>query len=187
MITKEAIEAGVEAFDAAFNGSPNSTDLVTTILTAALAAMPATAVRVKALEWVNVVIGDGSPFRQQTWTSDRYQIVESPSGKFDLRHGAYAVCDTLEAAKAAAQADYEARILSALAHPPAKREVGETAPPDTPAPQSHVRVTDLHVEAAKLALVKHSVLMPTDAAIRDMLAAAASLDVPRSTTEGSEG
>lgn len=70
------------------------------------------------------------------------------------------------------------------AHPPAKREAGETAAPDTPSPQSHLRVTDLHVEAAKLALVKHSVLMPTDAAIRDMLAAAASLDMPRATTEG---
>lgn len=58
--------------------------------------------------------------------------------------------------------------------------------PAPPPPQSHVRVTDLHVEAAKLALVKHSVLMPTDAAIRDMLAAAASLNVSRTTTEGSD-
>lgn len=59
-------------------------------------------------------------------------------------------------------------------------------PEDTQPPQQNLRVTDLHVEAAKLALVKHSVLMPTDAAIRDMLAAAASLNVSRTTTEGSD-
>lgn len=38
--TVEMIEAGCAAFESAFNGSPNSTELVTTILVAALAAMP---------------------------------------------------------------------------------------------------------------------------------------------------
>lgn len=81
-------------------------------------APPASPVRVKVreLEWVMHVIGDGTPLRQNTWAADKYyyQIVESPSGKFDLRRGTYAICDTLEAAKAAAQSDYERRILSAL-------------------------------------------------------------------------
>lgn len=74
-------------------------------------------VKVKPLEWRHEIIGCGTPLRQSSWSADRYQIVESPSGKFDLRLGAYAICNTLEEAKAAAQTDYESRIVSALEVP----------------------------------------------------------------------
>lgn len=141
---------------------------------------------VKPLEWREG--WGGSEDDLVEWVADTpwSRIFASVAGYRDLNGKAYErhadVPDELRLRlQAEAQAHYERRILSALAHPPAKREAGETAPPE-----SHVRVTDLHVEAAKLALVKHSVLMPTDAAIRDMLAAAASLNVSRTTTEGSD-
>jgi hypothetical protein len=41
-----------------------------------------------------------------------------------------------------------------------------------------MRITDLHLEAAKLAVVKYSVPLPPNEAMRDMLAAAISLGVP---------
>lgn len=53
-----------------------------------------------------------------------FTLVASGAQKTD--GGSYKCAD---AAKAAAQADYERRILSALAHPPAKREAGETLKP----------------------------------------------------------
>lgn len=71
-------------------------------------------ISVKALEWTQDVFGDGTCLRQNVWFADRYQIVESPSGKYDLRSGTYAICDTLDEAKSVAQADYSARIMSAI-------------------------------------------------------------------------
>lgn len=48
-ITEEMIGAGVSAFESAFNGSPNSTEMVTTILSAALSAIePAGVVKPEA-------------------------------------------------------------------------------------------------------------------------------------------
>ena len=39
------------------------------------------------------------------------------------------------------ESSYRAMLAAALAHPPAKREAGETAAPDTPAPESQTLVT----------------------------------------------
>jgi len=124
-ITKEAIEAGVAAFESTFNGSPNSTEMVTTILTAALAAMPGPAVKVKPLEWVDRAAADGNSRNSYADTSvGSYEAFELnmnvPSGPVTVfgwsgipwkkdQH-----VESFEAAKAAAQADYEARILSAI-------------------------------------------------------------------------
>jgi hypothetical protein len=85
------------------------------MVSAALSALDQpSGVRVKKLEWRERAIGDGTPLRQMSWEADIYQIVQSPSGNYDLRRGTYAICETIEAAKAAAQAHHDARILSAL-------------------------------------------------------------------------
>jgi hypothetical protein len=91
---------------------------------AALAAAPkADGVRVKALEWSD----QGSTLIAQT-AFGGYQIDRFPNngfGPFHILHGDSFLshADTLEAAKAAAQADYEARILSAIeAAPKAEQE-----------------------------------------------------------------
>ncbi len=89
-------------------------NLEAAIEAALAAALEQPAVHVKPLEWNFHVIGDGSVLRQNSWVSDRYQIIASLSGKYDLRGGAYKLCDTLEEAQAAAQSDYERRILRAI-------------------------------------------------------------------------
>lgn len=60
------------------------------------------------LNWTHGVIGDGTPLRQNEWTAGPYQIVESPSGSFDLRRGAFAVRWSLGDAMEFAQAHYDA-------------------------------------------------------------------------------
>jgi len=88
---------------------------------------------VKPLEWRHSIIGEFTPLELNAWSSDSafqseaYRIVESPSGRYDLHRGAYAICETLDEAKAAAQADYERRILSAI----------EPAPPPIPTIPGH--------------------------------------------------
>lgn len=72
MITKEMVEAGVAAFESAFNGSPNSTEMVTTILNAAFAAMPGPAVKVKPLEW--------SKYGEAAGFDCRYNVYETGYG-----------------------------------------------------------------------------------------------------------
>lgn len=130
-VTKEMIEAGWNAL------VPTSRHLyidkadVETILTAALSAAPQAVV--KPLEWND---------RRDDHTVFRIVQVAVILGADDLdglnymvlgpdRHGLYEVvfgnkiimsCGSEEAAKAAAQADYERRILSALTTPPAQAE-----------------------------------------------------------------
>ena len=85
-------------------------------------------VKVKALEWrktTHVTTDDdggpmeGVPRKLNAWVSEHYKIIQQPGihGLFILRgksDGVGLVVGTIEAAKSAAQADYEARILSAV-------------------------------------------------------------------------
>jgi len=77
-------------------------------------------VKVKALEWREDKLQDG----RKKWLSSEEVITEThPSWENQGFHLFYAAktFDTLEAAKAAAQADYEARILSAIDVSPSPR------------------------------------------------------------------
>lgn len=89
--------------------------------------IPLDAVRVKPLEWEE---SEGNFPSQRVWSFDALKwmwIVQNDGGNFvwceDVTpswapaSNVRGVFPTLEAAKAAAQADYEARILSALALP----------------------------------------------------------------------
>lgn len=83
-------------------------------------------IQIKLLEWSEVVIGTW-------WIADAYRIEEFDGGGFAARVSdpqsrafrtiAYGV--PFEAAKAACQADFNARILSALTHPAGETERGE--------------------------------------------------------------
>jgi hypothetical protein len=66
--------------------------------------------RVKALEW------ESDPRWKGTLWAHGYQLNDQGGGEWLMTtpEGNDAVCSTLEAAKAAAQADYAARILAAL-------------------------------------------------------------------------
>jgi len=103
-------------------------------------------VRVKALEWregtYTTTDDDGGPMegiprKLYAWRSEGYTIIRQSGadGLFILRgkaDGVGLIVATLEKAKAAAQADYERRVLSALTP-----EQGETAP--SPGSHSHSR------------------------------------------------
>lgn len=79
-------------------------------LQAAIAAAMMEAV--KPLEWFN--IGSLGDIRAQSIVG-RYEIIAQPNGSYSLIIGARSFWnETLAAAKSAAQADYQARILSAL-------------------------------------------------------------------------
>lgn len=120
MITKEAIEAARKAI-LEHDYSPYTQDGLSAILTAAFAAMPVPAVRVKPLEWR---LEDERDADFPRWNAEWNGIVFSV---FKAWWGSKSKCGfvgggdfhhTEEAAKAAAQADYEARILSALTPTP---------------------------------------------------------------------
>ena len=117
MITKEAIEAGVAAID-----RPIHPDDVERILVAALAAMPGPAVKVKPLEWS--LCDDGETY-EATSVLGRYAwwpgYFLSP-----MLHDRKKAVDP----SAAAQADYEARILSALTPAPDLAAENESLPQD---------------------------------------------------------
>lgn len=128
MITKEAIEAARSAIRY-LNGpdTPWSDEQVSAVITAALAAMPAQRMLVKPLEWHAITSPreDGPP--EETGDIEANTMI-----------GEYSVCldedeavsdtplccwgpvecighfDDFEAAKAAAQADYDRRIMAAL-------------------------------------------------------------------------
>jgi len=113
MITKEAIESGWKA-------APGLTmTQIERILTAALAAMPGPAVKVKPLEWV---LYRTKGYWCANTTAGRYIAWEIEDGALFCWNPEANSSDTvyrsLQAAKAAAQADYEARILSALTPAP---------------------------------------------------------------------
>ena len=78
------------------------------------AELTARGVRVKPLEWRKCKVWGDTVFR-----ADWYDIWARSDGRFGLEGAANGFTDftaypTLEAAKAAAQADYEARICAAL-------------------------------------------------------------------------
>ena len=121
MITKEAIEAACAALNKRDRGNAISIPDVVAILTAAFAAMPGPAVRVKALEWRKDRTAKALGATWMVWPySDPlndglgnwlWQCTDAPphtSGR----------CHNEEEAHASAQADYEARIRSALTPAP---------------------------------------------------------------------
>lgn len=85
-----------------------------------LATLPAAQVTVKPLEWRD----DGTNGHETDHAFGFYEVYPSPEGDMLSRDGVDSgVFPTIEAAKAAAQADYDARIRSALTvmpHDPAK-------------------------------------------------------------------
>ena len=92
----------------------------------AIAALPAVQVGVKPLEWGVTAKREWTALGAAGYSS----IVEtlSPKGKFhEVIHAFGVLHDTLEAAKAAAQADYEARIRSALTVQPAPAQTPDVA------------------------------------------------------------
>ena len=97
------------------------------VCTEAIAALPAVAPGVRALEWEESVKGRWIGTAPVKLGNLAFWIFQSENGY--LRHiaGQGAVTSpTLEAAKAAAQADYEARILAAIDTPaPAMGELAE--------------------------------------------------------------
>ena len=83
---------------------------------AAINALPAVQVGVKPLEWEE----RGTDFWRALGTDRVYEVIALADGRFFLTNGPrLSDYPTLEAAKAAAQADYDARIRSALTVQPA--------------------------------------------------------------------
>lgn len=84
--------------------------------------MEATTVKVKPLEWEYFFYASGA--KAQVWNGANYLITKSWDGRYEVSasypgysagiQGIERFHPTLDAAKAAAQADYEARILSAI-------------------------------------------------------------------------
>ncbi len=88
----------------------------------AIAALPAQGVRVRPLEWIDF---EGRGAKAQAWSEANYMIQRWSDGRYEINasypgygtfiEGTDRFYPTLNAAKAAAQADYERRILAALA------------------------------------------------------------------------
>lgn len=94
----------------------------TAILRSLYAAPETASFRVKPLEWSEE---EGGEFIAQSPVGWFHIGMPASSWNLTTPQGEVLSHGSLEAAKAAAFADYERRILSALAHPPAKREAGE--------------------------------------------------------------
>jgi hypothetical protein len=129
-------------------------DLAEAITREVIAALPAVApgVRVKPLVWIDFE-GKGAKapawneanYMIQLWSDGRYEISASYPGYSTFIEGTDRWYDTLDAAKAAAQADYERRIITALDTPaPAMGELVEAAKADP-------RVVQLEAEIKALA------------------------------------
>lgn len=136
-VTEEMIEAGLDAFYQGTTAAPEAARrIVARILTAALSLQP-NAVKVRELVWDEPKKPDlycSYDYTKANGAGLIYQI-EWKSWKDYPGYCVYAgenmvgTFDTLEAAKSAAQADYTARIMSAL-------DVAEVK--ETPAPSQHV-------------------------------------------------
>ncbi|WP_435654979.1 hypothetical protein [Brucella pituitosa] len=121
LVSEQVVQAALEVIE---NGHEITEDYMLSALTAALPFL--TGVKVKALEWQEEsgLSAAGSTFKAAAGTIGYRIFQQSPKHKlrFLVRtlgatsHPDNIVCeaDTLVAAKSAAQADYEARILSAL-------------------------------------------------------------------------
>ena len=89
-------------------------------------ALPAVQVTVKPLEWVDFAdrgakaqAWNYANYTLQKWSDGRWELGASYSGYTTSIYGIDRFYPTIEAAKAAAQADYEARIRSAMTVTPA--------------------------------------------------------------------
>lgn len=117
----------------------------------AIAALPAQGVRVRPLEWIDFE-GRGAKaqawneanYMIQLWSDGRYEISASYPGYSTFIEGTDRFYPSLDAAKAAAQADYERRILAALDTP---------APAQTDAVEALVKAAEEAEEV--LRLVEH--------------------------------
>lgn len=131
MITKEAIEAACAVLNERDKGNAINIPDVVAMLTAAFAAMPGPAV--KKLEWRLEDERDADfPRWNAEWNGIVFSVFKAWWGSKnkwgfvgggDFHH-------TEEAAKAAAQSDYEARILSAITPAPDLASENESLPQD---------------------------------------------------------
>lgn len=96
--------------------------------------------RVRELEWALKPLEALSPDQYMKVHDAAILAYESNTPS----HYRYSAVGLRRAVDAAFQA------FAALAHPPAKREAGETAAPDTPSPSSHVSVPDTATIAAHM-------------------------------------
>lgn len=122
------------------------------ILDAAIRSLPARGVGVKPLVWTETTSGTS---RFPAWKSDAGLLVDSlNSGQFTYRGQGY---PTLDAAKAAAQADYEARILAALEPAPTAAEAREAFAWQSTTEAFMPLVTDARYRKFSPAVQKHYV------------------------------
>jgi len=120
VVTNEMIEAFIEDVKDGYadvGGAGNYEFFIDGIvnvreaLTAALAVAPG--VEVKPLEWKDVEFPDGMGSKA-TEPHSAWYFVNPHNGGWRIHFGTEETYPTLEAAKAAAQVDYTARIMSAL-------------------------------------------------------------------------
>lgn len=111
-VTDDMVQRMKDAVEGECDGLAIDDNQAKAILDYVLSAAPS-GVEVKALEWEEC--------SDRCWDADGmgklYRVMKRVDGTAKLKHGVYdggVEYNTLEAAKAAAQADYEARILSAL-------------------------------------------------------------------------
>ena len=110
-----------------------------------LRALPAVQVAVKPLEWVDFAdrgakaqAWNDANYMIQKWSDGRWEISASYPGHSTALYGIDRFHPTIEAAKAAAQADYEARIRSSLTAQPS---------PDVAAPADALEWAMSHVSS----------------------------------------
>lgn len=138
-IPEEAVKAAQEATEGGFGITD---DYMIAALTAAMPFLQG--VKVKALEWED---GEYNSKFNSEFIGYEIQACDDDTGKhyaMRVNHygSTYARRDTLEAAKAAAQADYEARILSAIEVSPSLRAQTLEALKRTPAIEALTPTTD---------------------------------------------
>lgn len=118
-VPQEAVKAAAKCYlERAVSINETASSLAHAMLTAALPYLPqGVGVKVKPLEWGKSSIGERD--KAQTVVGS-YFIGDPAPGSYNVLFdndqitALLTVCPSLEAAKSAAQADYEARILSAL-------------------------------------------------------------------------
>lgn len=112
-------EKALEAATRAIMGGGSYADMAEAAITAYLSALGSEPVAWRPLEWKDTR-GDGTlnAFTDFGLLYTASSTAWGTTRNFPNAHAAV----SLDAAKAAAQADYEARIRSALTHPPATRE-----------------------------------------------------------------
>lgn len=122
MLTVDALAQEIRRVDGNHSlGAGALAEALMPFISAALSIEQTQPVKVKALEWVEKLKDDGSRWR---WIAGDYGVTQmdwNGFSSFDISRGHWLVggpFDTLEAAKAAAQQDYETRIRSAIVEVP---------------------------------------------------------------------